>query len=330
MITKLVDVKCNLCENNIAKPVGFVKLTKDHQILFSSERLEIVQCVKCGLVYTNPRPSEHALKECYNKNYSILNSINLDEILNNKCNLCCGGGYVTYDLRYCKSLLKDISKLIIEKGKILDVGCGEGRFIKIAQDNGWQVYGQEISDEVANSIKNKYNLNVKAGNLKELNYPDNYFDVILMLNVIEHLTDPLEYLREIYRIMKNNGIIYIGTPNTILLKKYLELDIPEHIYYLTIKSIKMMLEKIGFKIIKLTTINKQDTRVYLDILKDYISSYGKNIKENGMKAFVFHCIKLSYKILNSATGIKLFRQGIKFNSGQRITAIAKNKKEGSY
>lgn len=321
MKTELVDVKCNLCDNNITKSIGFVKLTKDNQDLFSSERLNVVQCKKCGLVYTNPRPSELVLNTYYNKNYCILKDKN--EILKNKCNLCCGGGYVTYDLRYCKRLLSEMSKLIVEKGKMLDVGCGEGRFLKIAHDNGWQVYGQEISDEVVNSIQTKYNLNVRAGKLKDLNFPDNYFNIVIMLNVIEHLTDPSEYLREIYRIMKKDAVVYISAPNIILLNKYIELDIPEHIYYFSVKSIQKMLEKTGFKIIKLTTINKQDTLVYLDILKDYISSYSKNIKENGMKAFLLNCIKLSYNIINSATGIKLFRYGIKINGGQRITAIVK-------
>jgi ubiquinone/menaquinone biosynthesis C-methylase UbiE/predicted nucleic-acid-binding Zn-ribbon protein len=223
-IKKLEEIKCDLCGNNNSKLVGFVNIPDEKQHIFSVKKLKIVQCKKCGLVYTNPRPSKHVLKEYYDMIYSKYNTRNIqEEILVDKRLICCAGD-VTCDPRFCKRLLKDINHLANEKGKMLDVGCGLGRFIKFAQDNGWQVFGQEFSDESVKSIQNKYKLNVQTGDLRDLNFPKDYFEVVIMLNVIEHLADPFEYLDEIYRILKKKGIIYLSTPNVFLSKQYIELE----------------------------------------------------------------------------------------------------------
>lgn len=205
---KLEEIKCSLCGSNKTKSAGFINLSEAQQDIFSVKKLTVVQCRKCGLIYTNPQPSKDVLKEFYDIKYNGANIRSIEEILANKSSMLCAGAYVTYDLRFCKWLLHEINHLSKRKGKMLDIGCGQGRFIKFAKDNGWKVFGQEFSDEAAKYAKDKFGLKVQEGGLIDLNFPNDYFDAVIMLNVIEHFTNPILYLNEAHKILKGGITLF--------------------------------------------------------------------------------------------------------------------------
>jgi SAM-dependent methyltransferase len=99
-----------------------------------------------------------------------------------------------------------------KKGRMLDVGCGDGRVIGLAQELGWEAEGVDL-DKAAIAVALKKKLNVHSGRLEDSHYPDNSFNLILMNHVIEHLHDPLRVLNEICRILTINGTLVVTTPN---------------------------------------------------------------------------------------------------------------------
>jgi SAM-dependent methyltransferase len=100
-------------------------------------------------------------------------------------------------------------------------------------------------------------LNVFTGTVEEAKFENDFFDVIILNNVLEHLFDPKTTLNEINRILKNNGTLVIGIPNANsfeakIFKKYWSAwDLPRHLYHFTPNTIKSLLNKTGFQVLEI-------------------------------------------------------------------------------
>jgi len=151
-------------------------------------------------------------------------------------------------------ILKRIEKYN-KRGRLLDIGCANGFFLDEARRRGWEVYGLELSKWAANYAKEQLNLNVTRGSLKEAAFEDGSFNVIVMSDVIEHLTDPKYTLVEVRRILNNNGILYINTPNIsslmsrVLKAKWWGIN-KFHLFYFSKRTLENMLDSCGFKVKK--------------------------------------------------------------------------------
>ncbi|WP_322798638.1 class I SAM-dependent methyltransferase, partial [Thermoflexus sp.] len=137
-------------------------------------------------------------------------------------------------------------------GRFLDLGCGAGASLMAARRAGWEVYGVEVG-EWARSLAQQHGLNVFVGTLEEAAFPDGYFDVVFCKSVLEHLYHPRRTLREIHRVLKEGGLLVcVGIPNwdSFAIKVGIEQFVgnapPEHLYYFQEKTIKRMLEEVGF------------------------------------------------------------------------------------
>jgi len=153
-----------------------------------------------------------------------------------------GGGYAVSD--------------IVVKGRFLDIGCGNGDTLEIAREMGAEAYGIELNPKSVKICCDK-GLNVHCGTLENTRYPDDYFDIIWMSQVIEHLSSPKHSLKEIKRILKPSGKLYIFCPNA---ESYLSKTfgkywhgwhIPFHFYAFTKETMKTLTIKCGFKIEKI-------------------------------------------------------------------------------
>jgi len=113
-----------------------------------------------------------------------------------------------------ESVVRNLSSL--PKGKILDLGCGDGDYSKRLKDLGFDVIGGDIDVErfrYKNEVKFKY-----CDITKKMPFADDTFDYVLMLEVIEHLRNPYEIIPEISRIIRKNGSLILSTPNILNLK----------------------------------------------------------------------------------------------------------------
>ena len=104
------------------------------------------------------------------------------------------------------------------KGKLLDVGCSDGRISKLFMGKGYAVYGVDISEKALKKATERGIKVLKADITKKLPYDDAEFDVVFCGEVLEHVLDPMFLLKEIHRILKIRGIFIFTVPNVSMLK----------------------------------------------------------------------------------------------------------------
>lgn len=100
-------------------------------------------------------------------------------------------------------------------GKILDVGCGLGFFLKVCDELSFDTYGIDGSEYAISQAKNITKAKLSASDLSKKDFPfaDNFFDIVTSFDVLEHLENDEIFFREIKRVLKKNGIAIISTPD---------------------------------------------------------------------------------------------------------------------
>lgn len=193
--------------------------------------------------------------------------------------------------------LSAILKLIKNKnGKLLDVGCSEGKFIMHYKKAGFECEGIDISDKAIEFGKRR-GLDIKKVDItKGLPYANETFDVICCGQVLEHMLDPLPIVKEMYRVLKKEGYIVITVPNInmfrnlflILLGKPLSysctFDGPHYRDFCKTEAIRILKEG-GFKeiIISGDKLHIPYWKGKLIRLKPYIPRYCDNLVLRGTK-----------------------------------------------
>jgi len=222
----------------------------------------LCKCRSCGFVFSKKNPDKKELNDYYSK-YSYTDSYYVSPITIN---------------RY-KQILKSMDKYR-SNNRILDVGCGNGIFLSVAKELGWDCYGLELSTAGVKYCKEK-GLNAYEGILKELYDKLPEFDIIVSIEVMEHINNPNEELALFYKKLRKGGAVYITTPNFNGLTRYLtksNFDIvsyPGHLSYYTPKTLKKAFKRNGFSVKKVVTTGFSINR--------FLRSSSKN-KENPYKA----------------------------------------------
>ena len=111
---------------------------------------------------------------------------------------------------------KSIDHMFLDKttpGRLLELGCGEGKFLNLAQNLGWDVEGQEVDTRAADGARGSGRFKVHSGVVDSLGLPGSSYDAIVMNHVIEHAFDPIALLRECWRLLRDGGVFVATTPN---------------------------------------------------------------------------------------------------------------------
>ena len=227
--------KCLICNSNEIHPIdGF-------------EHAYLHQCSDCNFVFSNRIPLKSELDEIYKDEFN----------------------HTTY---FSPITIKRYEKLLADfepyrkTNRILDVGAGCGFFMETAKKNGWDVVGTEISELCIDQC-NKKGLDIFRGDIKAINFDPEQFDVIVGLEIIEHVPDPKGMLTEIYRLLRKGGLLYITTPNFNAINRYRlkgQYDVvnyPIHLTYFTPKTLRNTAKSIGFNPKKICTTGYSITRV---------------------------------------------------------------------
>ena len=161
----------------------------------------IVKCKKCGLIYKNPRESEKKEVQYFSK---IDSAEHIEQVWNDS------------KIKLFQEGLKLINNLLPEKRKLLDIGCGHGLFPKMAKEFGFkEVVGIEVSQIAAEFARENLGLTVYDKPIREINFPDEYFDCITFWNVIDVLSYPDKDLEETWRIIRPGGVIFFRVHNIV-------------------------------------------------------------------------------------------------------------------
>ena len=216
-------------------------------------------CKNCRVYFMNPFPEKKDTAKYYpTKSYYSLSTIDKDSLKTNlKIKIYKTFGKEGFDLK--KLLLAPIysfSRGVVFKknAKLLDIGSGSGQFLYEIKQVGMQGYGVEPGKYDKASAKREGLTIQNTGSLKR--YKPQYFDIVTLNHVIEHLDEPRTTLREIRRVLKKEGTLIIGLPNTnswaakLFGKNWYQLDMPRHLLNYSEKLLKDLLEEAGFKILK--------------------------------------------------------------------------------
>jgi ubiquinone/menaquinone biosynthesis C-methylase UbiE len=198
----------------------------------------IVQCQRCGLVYTDPRPDGDDILETYR---AVEDPLYIEER---------EGRVLTFEHH-----LKPLERLT---GKpdgrpLLDVGAYTGVFVEIAAQHGWDAWGVEPSSWAVKQGRAR-GLHIEQGTLDTADLPDGHFHVVTMWDVIEHLTDPREALLQAHRLLTPDGLLVVHTIDIESL--FARLMGPRwpwlmemHIYYFSRRTLHAMLKRCGFQVL---------------------------------------------------------------------------------
>jgi SAM-dependent methyltransferase len=97
---------------------------------------------------------------------------------------------------------------------LLDIGCGYGFFLKMAEERGWEAVGVDLDPKGIAYSKECLHVNALLGDLKDVRFPNSSFDLVTLWNVLDHIPDPLDLISEIHRVLKEDGYVFIRTPNS--------------------------------------------------------------------------------------------------------------------
>jgi len=198
----------------------------------------LVTCAGCSLVFVKEKLSIEELDAYYAQDIVADNFV-----YNDPANLP--------NLNYYFYALRDLIATHKAPGRILDVGCASGSFLDVME--GWDCYGIEFAGNYADKAIAKYGKAIHCGTLEDYPGPDNYFDVITLQDVFDHVRDPLATLRVCHRLLKPNGLIIIKVHNISCLYAYLTgsryhcLIPPMHLSYFNKRSLREALGRTGFR-----------------------------------------------------------------------------------
>lgn len=208
----------------------------------------LVKCGDCKFVFSQWIPSKQELIDYYSSNYDRTNYFS-----------------PITEKRY--NQLLDTLEQYKSTNRILDIGAGCGFFLQTAKKRGWEVYGTEIDSGVNSKCNDDNEINMSYGDINTIGFPENYFDVVVHIEVIEHVNNPNEYVEEIYRILRPGGVTYLTTPNFNAIHRYRlkgDYDIigyPNHLCYYTPKTITNLFTKHKFSPVKIKTTGYSFTRL---------------------------------------------------------------------
>lgn len=235
-------------------------------------------CAECGASYLNPRPTKETIHLAY-KNYYTHDVHNADKLRPNgfkkKVKALVKSCYLRllyrsaarfFMRRFLSAISFNASSLarreldrwvrnlpMPEKGnsRLLDIGCGNGYFMKIAERAGWDPVGIDF-DKKALAAAKAVSTEVICCDVNSLPFDSGSIDYITMNHVIEHLHEPLSALVETRRVLKQKGSLWIATPNINSVAHYSSgkmwrgLEPPRHLIIYTFKALESILMQAGF------------------------------------------------------------------------------------
>jgi SAM-dependent methyltransferase len=203
-------------------------------------RFTVTRCGGCGLCWTNPRPTAQSIGWFYPDRYRPHRPPRRQ-------------GWWQRLPFVGKRVLPEHRPLRWHgEGRLLDFGCGGGRFLVRMRDAGWQVAGVDFSGDAVEAVRD-LGIPCVQGSLPHSELAERSFDVITMMHSLEHVHDPLEVLRAAHDLLAPGGKLIVAVPNLDSLPfrwfgtRWFGLDLPRHLTHFTPRTLSLMLHRAGFE-----------------------------------------------------------------------------------
>ncbi len=231
----------NICELCGSPHFEFYRKAKS---LYSNDYYDLIRCRRCKLVCVSNKLANEDIHNLYKSDENMVSYFKAKE---------------KNDHILFQTLIKELSTVCKFKSgmKLLDIGCGTGTLLRIAKSQGWDVTGIELNGHAVKYAQETSGLNVIQGSLTDDIFPPESFDLITIIQTLEHIPTPMGVLKTLHKILKKEGMIYVEVPNLnsifVLANRFLKIkdfsctiDPTAHLFYFTSKTLNEMLESCGF------------------------------------------------------------------------------------
>jgi SAM-dependent methyltransferase len=226
------ETTCDLCGSSDYR---LLYRMPDLRLRRFAQEYSVIECSVCTHRYLSPIPALKEFSKLYPESYYI--------------------GRDQNDPRQEKRYRIQAEYLpSINKGRILDVGCAEGDWLKFIKKFGWECYGTDVHQP----LQQIENVEIKTGYLPEQDYPENFFDVVTAWSVLEHVRSPSAYFAAIHKILKSSGLFIFMVPNgdSLWSRWAFHDDVPRHIHFFRVKSLGLFASSNNFEISRIEHTNR--------------------------------------------------------------------------
>ena len=233
-------IDCPLCGSSKYAPV------------FEKAGYTFVRCRSCTFVFANPQVDEASVLERYHGMRSA--ELWAEVLLSERQQELDRGKFAA---------ILDELEPYRGGGRLLDVGCSIGLFLDLARDRGWNGTGIEFGELALRHARDVLGLDVRDVPLEDAGFEDASFDVVSVLSVLEHTTDPRSLVREIARVLRPGGTVYAITPNVeslacrILHERSATFDGRNHLVYFSPRTLGDLFRREGFEVVETSTKARQ-------------------------------------------------------------------------
>ena len=214
------------------------------------------RCGVCEHLFTSPRMPDHAVPELYGNFYwqqyqVAIGSPSIEERL--------AFDHANGDWKLRRDVLPHRSR-----GRMLDVGASSGGLVKQAADRGFDAAGLEPSADICEMARRAHGVTMYCGTLAEQEFADGAWDILTLHDVLEHMFEPVEEIREMRRVLAPGGLLVIETPSTSS-RNHTEQGVEwstisplEHVHLFNEANAERILIENGFRVIDLYSPNEDN------------------------------------------------------------------------
>lgn len=234
-------MKCYLCNNDVSP-------------YLSKNGYQLMRCLSCGLLFYDFKKNySEFLDKQYSKGYFTGQSD-----LRSYVDYGRDKGNIKKNMEWYVNEIKQYKT----GGTFLDVGCAYGYAMEEAHEKGFDVYGIDPSTYAISQAKKKFPKKVQVMFLSQIKFKPDFFDVVTLFDVFEHLQNPRKDLQKIKKILKKDGLLVIATGDAgslwskITGRKWTFYNPPQHIFYFNRNNITSLLNEQGFSVLTIKTTGK--------------------------------------------------------------------------
>jgi len=238
---------CPLCTSTASVPILEIPLARGPAAgLYTLRR-----CLACDLVFTDPRPADEVLSGLYAEEFYFSTGWPFR-------------GLAEFVLHGIQRTRQRRVQRYVRRGSLLDVGSGDGRFVRHMAAEGWQATGLDFSPAahaIASSLPGDGRF--LCGSLFDHDLEPGSLDVITLWQVLEHIGEPSEFLGRCHVLMRPGGLFAAAVPNLDGLSarlggdRWWGLDVPRHLVHYTPSTLCAGLEQAGFRIARVNHLSLQ-------------------------------------------------------------------------
>lgn len=245
---------------------------KTWEDLFKLDILQIYRCLQCRMMFLNPFLNPDQMKKIFSS----------PDLLGKACPFSAQyhdekTWHTPRTISTYQSALRQIELYRRPQGKLLDIGCGNGIFLQLAAARGWQAFGIEPNSTNAEMLRREHGIHIYQADFSEATVPEEEFDVVALWDLIEHVPNPCEMVKQCAKLLKPRGILVIATPNHLSLLDLLaewayrlsfgkfiyaleKLYTVDHTLYFTQATLQHLLKQEGFTIQRPMKVNTDLSR----------------------------------------------------------------------